>query len=426
MKKITLSLILIALSFSVFSQENLDEGYYVTIGVYAKSKEVYAKKYAEKATSMGYDAAYGYNPDRNYYYVFTTYSRNFQEALNDMRSIRKVEEFDEAWVYVHMPTMNTSVPLTKAEKEEVEKKDEALKKAVTQDLSQAYAEKFKDVDSTSSEADESVIAEEEEEEEEEETETEEEIKSEDKNTEAKTLESLNDIEVEFIMVNARNMEPVEGKIQVIDAERSKLLEVVDANTRVKLPDPNNRTGRLILISDRFGYRKTQKEIHYYSPMLDSAREDIYIDEAYSVVFDMIRYHKGDIATMFNVYFYKDAAIMTPESRYEVEQLLEMMRENDHYRIKIHGHTNGNRAGKIITRHDDQEYFALNDNNTEGYGSAKKLSEERAKEIKDFLIANGISKDRMEVKAWGGKRMVHEKHTNKARYNVRVEIEILEE
>ncbi|MEP2772797.1 MAG: OmpA family protein [Fulvivirga sp.] len=417
MKKITLSLILIALSISVFSQENLDEGYYVTIGVYAKSKEVYAKKYAEKATSMGYEAAYGYNPSRNYYYVFTTYSRNFQEALNDMRSLRKVEEFDEAWVYVHMATMNTSVPLTKVEKEEVEKKDEALKKAVTQDLSQAYAEKFKNVDSTSSNTDETLITEEE---------AELEGETEETDVAPKTLESLNNIEVEFIMVNARNMEPVDGKIQVIDAERSKLLEVVDANTRVKLPDPNNRTGRLILISDRFGYRKTQKEIHYYSPMLDSAREDIYIDEAYSVVFDMIRYHKGDIATMFNVYFYKDAAIMTPESRYEVEQLLEMMRENDHYRIKIHGHTNGNRAGKIITRHDDQEYFALNDNNTEGYGSAKKLSEERAKEIKDFLIANGISKDRMEIKAWGGKRMVHEKNTNKARYNVRVEIEIIEE
>ncbi len=425
MKKITISLFLIAISFNVFSQEVLDEGYYVTIGVYAKSKEAYAKKYAEKASSMGFEASYGYNPNRNYYYVFTTYSRNFQEALTDMRAIRKEEEFDEAWVYVHMPSMNTSVPLTKAEKEEVEKKDKALEKTVTQDLSQAYAEKFNKTDSSASQTTKTPIVEEDVEGDAEED-VEDEAEEEENKVETNALASLNDIEVEFIMVNARNMEPVEGKIQVIDAERSKLLEVVDANKRIKLPDPNNRTGRLILISDRFGYRKTQKEIHYYSPLLDSAREDVYIDEAYSVVFDMIRYHKGDIATMFNVYFYKDAAIMTPESRYEIEQLLEMMRENEHYRIRIHGHTNGNRAGKIITRHDDQEYFALNDNNTEGYGSAKKLSEERAKEIKDFLIANGIPKDRMEIKAWGGKRMVHEKHTNQARYNVRVEIEILEE
>ena len=416
MKKITFSLFIVLVAFSAFAQENLDQGYYVTIGVYAKSKEVYAQKYADKATKMGYDASYGYNPSRNYYYVFTSYSENFQEALNDMRAIRKVEEFDEAWVYVHLAGMDTAVPLTKAEKEEVKKKDEALEKTVTNDLSSLYAEKFKDTkeDSTATSDDDSseeVAA----------------VKQSPEEKEEKVKSgSLGDMMVEFTMLNARDNEPVDGKIQVIDAERSKLLEVVEANKPVMLPDPNNRTGRLILISDRFGFRKAQKEINYYSPLQDSIREDVIVDDKYNVVFDMIRYYKGDIATMYNVYFYKDAAIMTPESQYEVEQLLEMMKENPSYKIKIHGHTNGNRAGKIITRHDEQEYFELNDENTEGFGSAKKLSEERAKEIKDYLIANGISEDRMAIKAWGGKRMVHEKDTNKARYNVRVEIEILEE
>lgn len=366
---------------------------------------------------MGYNASYGYNPSRNYYYVFTTYSQNFQEALNDMRALRKVEGFDEAWVYVHLATLNTTVPLTTAEKEVVEKKDEALEKTVTEDLSSIYEEKFKDLKEDSSSV--SVRKEEV-------TNEEVEAVSNDNDDEVKQLETLNDIKVQFRLVNARTQEPIEGKVQVIDAERSQLIDVVEANTPISLKDPNNGTGRLTLISDRFGFRKAQKEIHFYSPKLDSAREDVYIDDAYNVIFDMIRYHKGDIATMFNVYFYKDAAIMTPDSRYEVVQLLEMMRENEDYRIRIHGHTNGNRAGKIITRHDDQEYFALNEGNTEGYGSAKKLSEERAKEIMDFLIANGIAEDRMEIKAWGGKRMVHEKHTNQARYNVRVEIEILEE
>lgn len=420
MKKLLFFILLFALSFGTSAQETLDEGYYVTIGVYAKSKEAYAKRYADKATSMGYNAAYGYNPKRNYYYVFTTYSRNFQEALDDMRAIRKVEEFDEAWVYVHMATMDTSVPLTEAEKEVVEQKDKALEKTVTQELSDIYKEKFENTDSVAQTSEETIAEEVEEEEEVVESEKEE------ATTESTKLLTLSDIQVEFKMLNARNQQPVEGKIQIIDAERSKLLDVVESNERISLRDPNNGTGRLILISERFGYRKAQKEIHYYNPMLDSAREDIYIDDAYTVVFDMIRYHKGDIATLFNVYFYKDAAIMTPESKYEINQLLDMMKENEHYRIKIHGHTNGNRPGKIITRQENQEYFSLNDDNIEDYGSAKRLSEERAKEIRDFLVSKGIAEDRMEIKAWGGKRMVHEKHTNKARYNVRVEIEILEE
>ena len=104
---------------------------------------------------------------------------------------------------------------------------------------------------------------------------------------------------------------------------------------------------------------------------------------------------------------------------------DLKNENPKYKIKIHGHANGGAPGKIISmENDSKNFFSLSDTKEE-YGSAKELSEERAEIIRDYLLANGIEVNRMEVKAWGGKRPIHDKHSTRAQENVRVEIEILE-
>jgi outer membrane protein OmpA-like peptidoglycan-associated protein len=145
----------------------------------------------------------------------------------------------------------------------------------------------------------------------------------------------------------------------------------------------------------------------------------------SVPFELVRLQKGDIAVMYNVYFFKDAAVMRPESRFEVNSLLEMLKENPKYRIRIHGHTNGGSHGKIISMGEGKNFFSLT-GSREGFGSAKKLSEERARVIHTYLTENGIAAHRTHVKAWGGKRPIQDKHSTRASENVRVEIEILED
>src|SRR5690606_2318238 len=118
-------------------------------------------------------------------------------------------------------------------------------------------------------------------------------------------------------------------------------------------------------------------------------------------------------------------IMRPESKYEVNSLLDMLKENTNYKIRLHGHTNGNRAGKIISMGESKNFFSLTDTK-EGVGTAKKLSEERANVIMQYLINEGIDASRMEIKAWGGKRPIQDKNSNRANENVRVEVEILED
>jgi len=225
----------------------------------------------------------------------------------------------------------------------------------------------------------------------------------------------------FNIFNTRNLKSVKGEVDLVNEAGRKLVSY-PGNELVKVQKAD-ASGNIILACEVLGYRKLLVKLNYDNPFLASGieRGD---DEEAIVSFGLVRLEKGDIAVMYNVYFFKDAAIMRPESKYEINNLLEMMNENPAYKILIHGHTNGNSAGTIITMGETKNYFSLSDTK-EGRGSAKKLSEERAVVIKEYLVNQGIAADRMEIKAWGGNRPLYDKNHSLAQSNVRVEIEILE-
>ncbi len=134
--------------------------------------------------------------------------------------------------------------------------------------------------------------------------------------------------------------------------------------------------------------------------------------------------KGETETLNYIFFYRDAAVLRPESQYEVDRLVRIMKDNPTENIRIHGHTNGNDAGKIIRMKDGSTNFFSLENTEEDSGSALLLSELRADAIRRYLISNGIPSKRMSIKAWGGKKPLYEVDDEKAEANVRVEIEVL--
>jgi outer membrane protein OmpA-like peptidoglycan-associated protein len=237
---------------------------------------------------------------------------------------------------------------------------------------------------------------------------------------------ISNVEIFLHLYNAANDKLIEGTVEVIDTERGRLIEKAKGNTYYLLPDPKSRSKRITLIGDVFGYRKMQTEISYPIAPSDSANANFeMVGTIIMIRFDMVRYSKGDINVLYNVYFFNDASAMQPESRYELNNLLEMMKENEKYRIKLHGHSNGNYAGKIYEPSDKDHLFTLA-GATQTSGSAKVLSYKRAQVIKDFLTANGIDEKRIEVKSWGGKKPLYDKNGANAKKNIRVEVEILDQ
>lgn len=408
------------ISFPAFAQNRheLAPGYYVVVGAYAQSRENIAQNYVEALTRRGLQAAYGFNSSRNLYFVYLKYFDGLKEALRAMTETRKQQEFSDAWVRVvpgvvaHAQPPNSAAPAKKPgdpSPAAVAAQQPALQESKVQPApaTKAPGAVVETPAVPASSGDTTAVTE---------------------NAQIKQYDPINlkNTEVFLSLFHGRNNRIVDGEIKVIDTERAKLLNSVKGNEYINLPDPKSKSGQLTLIAEVFGYRKVQTEINYPLPLRDTVKQEIdLMGTTFVINFDLIRYHRGDIVTMYNVYFYNDAAIMQPESKYELNSLLELMQENPKYKIVLHGHTNGNYHGKIIVMGEGKNFFTLS-GAKEAVGSAKTLSGKRAEAIKEYLVTNGIAADRVGIKAWGGKRPLYDKHSPSARKNVRVEVEIVEE
>jgi outer membrane protein OmpA-like peptidoglycan-associated protein len=230
----------------------------------------------------------------------------------------------------------------------------------------------------------------------------------------------------FNVINATTLREVPGYVTIIDASRNRAMKSLSTNQIHQLEAPTSQSKEIIAMCDIFGFVKEQVKFKIDDPMASEDRNMIeQSGEIYTVKFVLARHKVVEVLTMYNVYFYNNAAIMKPESKFELNSLLGMLKENEKLVIRIHGHTNGNAAGKIIKlKEDDGNFFEITSNNIDGFGSAKDLSQERADVIARWLVEQGIDKKRMEVRGWGGKKMIYKKTDAMAGKNVRVEIELL--
>ncbi|GIV37586.1 MAG: hypothetical protein KatS3mg032_1965 [Cyclobacteriaceae bacterium] len=393
--------------------------HYVVIGAFAIKKN--AERFVMQAARFKLDAHFEINPNRNLYYVYVYLTDNRQDAINQALRLRSSTPYNDTWVFNGLlgngPTDNTGEdinPLTRQGSEKIVIADVASQvfRGQVQQAAEVHTkQRNEDVPVTSEATNvQGVNAQ----------------QAGAENSKQETVPAEPYVpfrEVVFSLYRADNRAPVAGDVLVIDMERSRKVGSFEANRVVQLNHPGNQSGEVLMQAEVFGYRKVQKTFQFNKPETTGTETD---ERGNLVIpFELVRLQKGDIAVMYNVYFFKDAAVMRPESRWEVNSLLEMLKENRGYKIRIHGHTNGNAPGKIISRKGSSDnFFSLTDTR-EGYGSAKKLSQERAEAIKEFLVANGIEAGRMQIKAWGGKRPVVDKLHTLAENNVRVEIEILE-
>jgi outer membrane protein OmpA-like peptidoglycan-associated protein len=429
-----LSLLLI--SPSAFGQgfKELAAGYYIVVAAYDNTRESYAEHYTKTLVDKGFTAAYGFNSSRNLFFVYLEKYLNLKDALNNMYALRRTSKFSDAWVRVVLGVISQpgelARPITIAEESTeaeaatvaaLESTDKLVKQEAIQQKETAKAERIAEQKAieiakhstaeieTVTTAPINVVEE----------------------IEEKIVQhyptTLGNTDVFLSLFNATNNRIIDGDVMVIDTDRGRLIKIVKGNEYMTLPDPKNQSGKISLICDVFGYRKLQHEINFKNPEADTALA--YFDMmglSFVMTFDLVRYRKGDIQTLSHVYFYNDAAIMLPESRYEINVLLQMMNESPTMKIRLHGHTNGHYSGKIIKMGPEKNFFSIGKDAVDKMGSAKDLSYERAEIIKEYLMANNIAADRIVVKGWGGKKPLFDKHSANAKKNVRVEVEVVAE
>ncbi len=374
---------------------------YVVIGAFSIPKN--AVEFTEDAKKNKFEAQFSMNPMRKLFYVYVMETGNLQDAFAEAKKIRKDTPYFDTWVFTgtlgdEMMNGADLNPLTGRGIKTIEASDE---REATLKVSQATQS---NLIASSSQNPMAMVDQ--------------------KPSPVASVEEVPAGSKKFFFKIFTPDKEINGDVDVMDAEKTKTRKVASyRGNEVVSIRPVNNSGALSLVCDVFGYRKIIQPINFKDP---ASTDGVSLaDDKIIVPFALTRLKKGDLAIMYNVYFFKDAGVMRPESHYEVTSLLEMLQENPKYKIRIHGHTNGNSAGKIISMGESKSFFSLKDTK-EGFGSAKKLSEERAKVIQRYLVSQGIDAARMEIKAWGGKRPVYAKDSQQAHANVRVEIEILED
>lgn len=355
---------------TVYSQEKViqDDKYYVVIGAFKVPKN--AMNWAEQARLEMYNAEYAWNEKRKLYYVYILSATSKQEAVELALKLQQIPKYQGTWVYT---------AILSADPQKVSLQDTLTNADLTRPDNSQQTSQTAPVEGTK--------------------------------------------QFIFRIRSLSTTYDVKGEVDVYDADIIKGRKAASyKGNEVVNVKPINKSGNLSVVCDVFGYRRLQIPVNFIDP---KPGDGVTIeDNKVILTFELVRLKVGDKATMYHVYFFKDAAIMRPESRNEVNALLEYLNEKPNSRILLHGHTNGNAFGKVISMGDSKDFFALSEENKEGTSTAVKLSEERARIIQQYLVKQGIDESRMEVKGWGGKKPVYDEDHPAAAANVRVEVEVL--
>jgi outer membrane protein OmpA-like peptidoglycan-associated protein len=418
-KKLTLILFVLTIAFNLKvsatnGQLDAKNSNYVVIGAFSIPKN--AIEFTENAKKQNFKAEFAINPNRNLFYVYVLHTGDKKMAFDEANKLRTGSPFDDTWVYTGLLGEDLELgkgsdinPVTGEKIVRIEANDHNTTSELTASTTilpeKINPEKNNEVKQI--------------------TETEKSVPAVEPVL-VSTVEEVEEGSKKFLFkIFTASNKDIQGDVDLMDLDKTKPKKMASyrGNEPVNVK-PANKSGNIALVCEVFGYRKIQTVTNFNEPL---ATEGITVEENKTIVpFELVRLKKGDYAVMYNVYFYKDAGIMRPESKYEVNSLLDMLKENPKYKIRIHGHTNGNAHGKVVSMGDSKNFFALTADVKEGFGSAKKLSEERAKVIQSYLINQGVDPTRMQIKAWGGKKPVYEEDHTLAQANVRVEIEILED
>jgi OmpA-OmpF porin, OOP family len=184
---------------------------------------------------------------------------------------------------------------------------------------------------------------------------------------------------------------------------------VKANVRYSSIPTESITGRFndstfsFLIFGTAKYQITVGAEGYNPKTIIVAPKDI--DANNNIVRDVTLTPKGQTIILNDLIFAQGKSVIDPKSYPGLDEVVQMMKENPKIEIQLEGHT-------------------------DNVGSPKanlQLSQDRVDEVKKYIVKKGISKGRIQTKAFGGSQPLGNEMTPEARTkNRRVEMRILKD
>lgn len=197
-----------------------------------------------------------------------------------------------------------------------------------------------------------------------------------------------------IIADAHDEKPLKANFTLVDLENEhevmKSISSDDGSYLVCLP--SNRS--YALYASSVGYL-------FYSDHFDM--KGIHsIDKPFTKDIYLSPIRINEVMVMRNIFYATDSYELKPESKVELNRLLEFLKLNPTLKIEVGGHT------------DDQGDNVYN----------QKLSENRAKSVVDYLISNQIVSDRVKWVGYGETKPIADNRTDEGRaQNRRTEVKI---
>lgn len=386
--------VFILISSFAFAQQN----HYVVVGVFAVESN--AQKFTGYVRSQRFNAGYGLYKKQKLYYVYVMKTADRNAAQVEMRGLHKETEFKDSWVFSGILEGGEDLPL-ETEPPVVEETTPVVEEPpVTPPVP---------TPDTTATANTPTVA------------TAEPTDSVGEEVPAAPPAVIKGKLFKFT-IQTDDGKPVKGEIHNVDFRRGRDLGIYKTNQYIDITRPSTRNNPLSLVCGIFGYKEIVKMLDYDNPAFMESKAFQDGNGAWVIPYQLERMKKGDVSVMYHVSFYKDAVVMLPPSKSEMDELVNMMTDNPEYKITIHGHCNGSNSRKIIALGPSKNYFSTQ-GSSEITGNAKELSKLRAQAVQNYLIDHGIDKSRTQIYAWGSQNMLAPETGPSAKLNDRIEIEI---
>lgn len=376
-KFITLLCLVGFVSSTQLIQAQSSTDHYVIIGAFKKQDN--AVRWTDRANKNNFVAQYAINEARGLYYVYILKSASRKEAFSFMLKIRVETEYKDAWVF------SGNLGIEEEPKEEPVVEEKPVEEPVVEP--------------------EPVV--------------EEPVETPDPEPEPPVEEKPKGKPFMFKLTN--NGEEVLGEIHVLESPEATQYQAFNGNEIIYLTSPRNSEKAFIASVQAPGYRAVELTVNYDNPALVSS--GVGPQSEVIIPIELVRSKRGDYIEFNKVRFFGNSAVFTPESKIELDGLVDLMKEQPKYKIMVHGHCNGKQSRNVVVKGNSNEFFETSTLNERKTVSAKELTQYRADLVKEYLVSQGIDAKRIKTKAEGGKVMIYPPGGTLAGYNDRIEVEI---